>query len=364
MSTSELIDGGTLLRFSKQHGSICEVCMLHALGYTSVKHVSDFPGQWRDCRSVRLHSIDSERFPYIPKSHRVSKNEKADSRSRPKYQDALSFLEYMSGSYGLTDMFDAPEDINFGSGIQTGIADTVPIHLATTPNARVLPFETLKELHEYYKMYRSNLQKHEVAKMTVFKKAFQSLPNVKLQHCSGSFNTCEVCGTLKKYLYQNRFSQAQKDVFVHFKNAHLDDNRQGRANYYHWAEEAEARGNYIPDENRYKYGLILPDGYTIHNCETPRTVGGKKGEKGCTMENRIVGVIVICGPINEVFLYHTDNLVSGGANLMVEVVRQTLIDLNRKLRALGLSMPKNLIGFYDNCGENKVKKYLFPAYVL
>ena len=36
---------------------------------------------------------------------------------------------------------------------------------------------------------------------------------------------------------------------------------------------------------------------------------------------------VICGPIDEWFVYTTDNLVEGGANALIEVVRQTMADL-------------------------------------
>jgi hypothetical protein len=38
--------------------------------------------------------------------------------------------------------------------------------------------------------------------------------------------------------------------------------------------------------------------------------------------SRIIGVEVHCGPVHEVFLYYTDNLVDGGANIMIEIQRQ------------------------------------------
>jgi hypothetical protein len=62
-----------------------------------------------------------------------------------------------------------------------------------------------------------------------------------------------------------------------------------------------------------------------------------------------------CGPISTVFLYITDNMVSGGSNIMIEIQRQALIDLSKLLRAQGLNMPKEMLFQFDNCGENKVK---------
>ena len=73
------------------------------------------------------------------------------------------------------------------------------------------------------------------------------------------------------------------------------------------------------------------------------------------MVSRVIGVEVYCGPINTVFLYTTDNMVSGGSNIMIEIQRQALIDLSRLLKDEGMNMPKEMILQFDNCGENKVQ---------
>jgi hypothetical protein len=56
--------------------------------------------------------------------------------------------------------------------------------------------------------------------------------------------------------------------------------------------------------------------------DTPRY--GSTNVKGDTKKitSRIIGVEVHCGPVHEVFLYYTDNLVDGGANIMIEIQRQ------------------------------------------
>jgi len=102
-------------------------------------------------------------------------------------------------------------------------------------------------------------------------------------------------------------------------------------------------------------GMLFSDGMTSMSGNTPKA--GKNhhsSPKSHFMVSRVIGVEVYCGPINTVFLYTTDNMVSGGSNIMIEIQRQALIDLSVLLRAEGMNMPKEMIFQFDNCGENKV----------
>jgi hypothetical protein len=69
--------------------------------------------------------------------------------------------------------------------------------------------------------------------------------------------------------------------------------------------------------------LLPTDGFTIHKCNLPKE-GLKRHSQMSRkpIESRVVGVEIICGPIDEVFVYYTDNLVAGGANIMIEIQRQ------------------------------------------
>ncbi len=73
------------------------------------------------------------------------------------------------------------------------------------------------------------------------------------------------------------------------------------------------------------------------------------------VENRVIAGIVICGHIDTVFVYTVDQLTSGGANLMIEVIRQALSDLGKLLICKGKKLPRILYLQFDNCGENKNK---------
>jgi hypothetical protein len=92
--------------------------------------------------------------------------------------------------------------------------------------------------------------------------------------------------------------------------------------------------------------------------DSPKVGGGyyRRGKKDNQfITNRVVGVEVVCGPIDKIFLYHTDNLVAGGANTMIQIIRQAISDLTNELHKIGLEKPMQLALQFDNCGENKNK---------
>lgn len=106
------------------------------------------------------------------------------------------------------------------------------------------------------------------------------------------------------------------------------------------------------------YAYFEADAYTEFKCLTPR-MWQFRSVKGDTkrMGNRVIGIIVVCGPIETRFVYSLDDLVYGGANTMIEVMRQAFHDLAVLLSNFpdgGLLMPKNIFCEFDNCGENKV----------
>jgi hypothetical protein len=94
---------------------------------------------------------------------------------------------------------------------------------------------------------------------------------------------------------------------------------------------------------------------TIQTCNTPKVGKNRHSTAKSQIESRCIGVEVYCGPVQTVFIYVTDNMVSGGSNIMIEIQRQALIDLAAELKKYNKCMPKEFIFQFDNCGENKVK---------
>ena len=61
------------------------------------------------------------------------------------------------------------------------------------------------------------------------------------------------------------------------------------------------------------------------------------------------------GHIDTIFVYSVDQMMSGGANLMIEVMRRALGDLGELLKGRNQMVPRILYMQFDNCGENKNK---------
>jgi len=54
-------------------------------------------------------------------------------------------------------------------------------------------------------------------------------------------------------------------------------------------------------------------------------------------------------------------MISGGANVMIEVSRQALSELTKSLAKLGFVIPDYVMFQLDNCGENK-NQYMFAFF--
>ena len=58
---------------------------------------------------------------------------------------------------------------------------------------------------------------------------------------------------------------------------------------------------------------------TVMTGDTPKRQGDNID---ATITNRVIGVLAVCGPIESTFIYNLDDFVPGGANTMIEVMRQ------------------------------------------
>lgn len=68
------------------------------------------------------------------------------------------------------------------------------------------------------------------------------------------------------------------------------------------------------------YGVVELIDIDAISGNTP--IFGRSIKGDLYMTTRIIGVEVYCGDIQETFLFYTDNLVKGGANIMIEVQRR------------------------------------------
>ena len=124
-----------------------------------------------------------------------------------------------------------------------------------------------------------------------------------------------------------KFDAEQRKVLTDFRSLHLKQQQQERAalelKKYKAKSECDENGN--P-----KFALMLGDGMTQFTTLSPRY--GEKGASPNNIETRLVSFQLICGPIDTVVTYRTDSMVlETGANIMIELVRQSFIDLSKFL---------------------------------
>jgi hypothetical protein len=139
----------------------------------------------------------------------------------------------------------------------------------------------------------------------------------------GSFNTCDICNNANDLLKDTgkRFTKAQREVVLKYKKLHIDQQAAERA----YLEQKRLECQQLDVNGQPIAAMIYSDGMTVFRGNTPK-YGKLRHSKGVQyMTNRVIGVEVVCGPVNSVFLYHTDQLVGGGANILIEVTRQGII---------------------------------------
>lgn len=141
----------------------------------------------------------------------------------------------------------------------------------------------------------------------------------------------------------------QRDLIKRFETLHLNQQAAERR----FLDDRKLRAAEM-DGIRPKRAFFFPDAMTHYTCLTPRFQKSSKGDQ--KVESRFIGVEVYCGPIKTVFIYRTDALIFHGADIMIEVIRQAMIDLCKLLRGRSLLTPRELWLQFDNSGENKNKE--------
>ena len=148
------------------------------------------------------------------------------------------------------------------------------------------------------------------------------------------------------------------DIVLKFKRLHLKQQQDARIKLALDIEEAKSS---IGPDGQPNVAFIEPDGVSKWLGNTLKMGKGKRtgGDNTKVVENRTIGVDVVCGDIEGKFLYHFDNFYGHGANIIIEVLRQAQEDLSRLLKERGKVMPRILKLQFDNCGENKNKVIVY-----
>ena len=105
--------------------------------------------------------------------------------------------------------------------------------------------------------------------------------------------------------------------------------------------------------------FIYSDAMTLQTGNTPKIGDVRSSKMGKVITNRLFGVQVICGPLDFMMYISVDNMISGGANLAIEIQRKSIETLSIELQKRTMLMPPIMHWQFDNCGENKVRIFLY-----
>jgi hypothetical protein len=150
----------------------------------------------------------------------------------------------------------------------------------------------------------------------------------------------------------SRFSKAEREVVLDFRRAHLNQQKRERDKL----DVIKLQARNLDEHGRPTLCVFFSDAISQDRGDCPffGSMKNKIDDSKPKIMNRTVGVEVYCGPIATVFLYHIDQFVSAGSNVMIEVQRQAMHDLAEKLNQLNMSLPPKAHFQFDNCGEQKV----------
>ena len=201
------------------------------------------------------------------------------------------------------------------------MGDTSP-----TENIIIIPYSSIKAMWEDFarEMRQLFTTPTQVPSLSTFRKAFKDFKttyfedkgkNIRLSGSKGAFKTCDICNNVNDLLSRRRYDQGQREIIKIYRKMHL----QQQAAERRFLEENKNAARRLSPEGTPKELFMYADAMTAFTSRTPKM---KKQMTDC-IENRIMGVEVICGPdLDTTFLYHSDQLVSGGANYLIEVIRQ------------------------------------------
>jgi hypothetical protein len=113
----------------------------------------------------------------------------------------------------------------------------------------------------------------------------------------------------------------------------------------------------LDDRGNPKMLIIEPDGMTKLKGTTPKEGVHNRSKQSYGIENRLIGVRIICGSQINCFIYiSVDQTIPGGSNLFVDVYRTAIDEVSKLLKAAGKLMPSKILLQADNCGDNKNKE--------
>ena len=224
-------------------------------------------------------------------------------------------------------------------------------------NALQVPYGTIKSFFAEYEFHCNaiGIPREARASYQTFVRAFNELRKdgiVILLGGKSGMNTCALCNNvtaIKRSACCKR-DTITRDALLKLSRLHLSQQateRQHAENFIKLAKNIDMDGQ--PTR-----GYFDIDGQSVWAGNTPRLSKDRQTKLDTHIENRNVGVRIVCGPVDEYICLCTNNLIPHGANVLVEIVRYSIEYLARRLADFDMVLPKMVGLQFDNSGENKV----------
>ena len=225
-----------------------------------------------------------------------------------------------------------------------------------------MPYKSVSDVFTEYEFHceaaNPLILEADRASKSTFLRAWKELHEaelVRLLGGKGGFQTCAICSNCLKI---KKSSYCKKDMITvevvrKISRMHLlqqQNERQHAENVIH-----ACKSRYIG--NQPLQAFVELDGQTVVTGNTPKLAKERNNTQNSVIENRNIGGRVVCGPIDKWISISTNNLIPGGANVMIEATKMAIEILAEMLAEHDMAMPSELDVQYDNCGENKVIIY-------
>jgi hypothetical protein len=248
--------------------------------------------------------------------------------------------------------------IAFINDIAAYFSDTIPAVTAEDGETKtmVVPYRHAKDLYREYVFHCDaiNIGREIRASYPTFVRASNSLKNAKVIKFLGGksgFQTCSICNNtlaIKQSACCKR-DTVTRDGLLKVNRLHLSQQATERQ----FAENFAAESEKIEDGQPVQAHIDF-DGQSTWVGNTPKWTKDRSSSSDSVIENRNIGVRIVCGPVKEYISVCTNNLIPHGANVLVEVLKFSIEYLANRLMDYGMVLPKKIGVQGDNSGENKV----------
>jgi hypothetical protein len=192
-------------------------------------------------------------------------------------------------------------------------------------NTVYIPYPDVGYFYEEYNYFciRRKLATGQYAAESCFRQAWQYMAkehNLKLSGGRGAHDKCAVCANADELLRvsdTSGWSPQERDIVMEFRRMHIHQQMKERE----YLEKNIIETYELDPLGQPISVLILIDAMTCIKGDTPHR-GMENVEESNKVTSRLFGAEVHCGDIHETFLYYVDNMKSGGANVIVQIMRE------------------------------------------